>query len=329
MKIAVDVMGFENHISEAIKGCRKFVANNKDVEIILVGNKDLINANLKRKDNFTIINAIDVIEQNDTILDLRIKKDSSMFKAIELVKNNQADGVLSAGNSAIYVFLTYQHFKLIEGINKVGFMPYVPTFKGNGFNLLDVGASIECEGIDLYHLALMGQVAAQARGIDKPKIGVINIGTEKHKGLMKHQIANKMLINNKNLNYLGFIEPKNLLEGICDVAITDGFVGNIVLKTLEGTSKSIMHYLLKKYKKWYNWVGFVFALPVLLAFKKKFDYKNNAGAFVLGVNKIAVKTHGSADYKQFYSALRMLKESIQFDLLKKIKKVINENNQEQ
>ena len=237
MKIAVDVMGFENEISEAVKACRQFMKKNPDVQIILVGEQTQIQACLQPQDTFLIEHAPEVITQDDTILSLRTKKQSSMEKAIQLVQDNQADGVLSAGNSAIYVFLTYQKLGLLEGVQKIGFMPYVPTLKGTGFNLLDVGASTECEGVDLYHFAQMGHIAAQARGINQPRIGLINIGTEKHKGFTRHHEADALLRADHQLNYIGFIEPKDLLNGICDVAVTDGYSGNLVLKSTEGTAK--------------------------------------------------------------------------------------------
>lgn len=325
IKIAVDVMGFENELIEAIEACRKFVQKNNDVSIVLVGDEIKIKKLLKKTDNFEIENANEEILQNDTILSLRAKKNTSMQKAIQLVNEDKADGVLSAGNSAIFVFLTYQNFGLIEGINKIGFIPYVPTFKGTGFNIIDVGASIDCGAEDIYNFAIMGSIAAQARGIKSPRVGLLNIGTEKHKGFEWHRVVDNNLKQNSNINYVGFIEPKRLLEGVVDVIVCDGYSGNILLKSLEGTSKSIMHYLLSKYKKFYNIFALLFSLPIFLSFKKKFDYKNNAGAFVLGVNKIAVKTHGSADKKQFYSALRLLKESIDFELLNKLKKEFKNN----
>lgn len=321
--ISLDVMGYENNICEAIKASRRFIKKNPNVKIILVGNKEFIIPHLKFDNEFEIYHAEQEIKQDDTILSLRQKKDSSMQRAINLVNEGVADGVLSAGNSAVYVFLTYQTFGLMTGVNKIGFIPYVPSFKGNGFNIVDVGASIDCNAIDIYNFAIMGSITAQTRGISNPKIGLLNIGTEKHKGFEWHREVDAKLKDNKSINYVGFVESKNLLEGVVDVIVADGYTGNILLKTLEGTSKSIMYYLLSKYKKWYNFFGFIFSLPVLLAFKKKFDYKNNAGAFVLGVNKIAVKTHGSADQKQFYSSLRMLKESIEFDLLNKLKEEFN------
>ncbi|MGL4950665.1 MAG: phosphate acyltransferase PlsX [Mycoplasma sp.] len=323
LKLSVDVMGFENDISEAINACYKFQLKN-DVEIILVGKKDLIESKLtkKQKNVFEIVNANDVIEQDDEMGAIRTKKDSSMLKAIKLVADGKADGVLSAGNSPLYVFLTYQQFGLIDGVVKPGFMPYIPTLGKTGFNIIDVGASKECTADDLYKFALMANIYTSSRSLDNPRIGVLNIGTEKHKGFEWHKQVDEMLSKNKKINYIGFVEPKTLLEGTVDVLVTDGYTGNIVLKSLEGSLKSIFSGILKYYKRFPQCLLFPFSASMLLKQKKKFDYKNNAGAFVLGLNQIAVKTHGSADFKQFYSALRMLKESLDNNVLEKIKKTI-------
>lgn len=319
MKLVVDVMGFENDINEAIKACRHFLYKYKDTSIILVGDKELIESKCKKDDIFSIVNSKDVIEQNDTILDVRKKKESSMEIAIKLVKDKKANGVLTAGSSSIFVFLTYKHFNLIEGIKKIGFMSYIPSFQNNGFNVLDMGASIECDGQDLYMFALMANIYVKSRGVKNPRINVLNIGIENHKGFIFHKEVDTLLKNNKEINYCGFIEPKTLLEGTSDLVVTDGYAGNIFLKSLEGTSKSIFNNILKYYKKPIHWIFAPFSIGMLLSMRKKFDYKNNAGAFVLGLNHIAVKTHGSADFKQFYSSLRMLRESVQSDIITKIK----------
>lgn len=323
IRLSVDVMGFENNITEAINACVDFVNENKNVDITLVGKKREIQTFLKPHSNIYILDAKDVILQTDSVLSLRTKKNSSMAKAIELVKNNEADGVLSAGNSAIYIFLCYQILGLIPGVKVPGFMPYIPTFKGTGFNLLDVGASINCTGYDLHMFALMANIYTRCRAINKPRIGILNIGTETHKGHDFHRDGYNLIREDKNLNFIGFVEPKELLEGKVDVVVSDGFSGNICLKSLEGTSKSIFNDMLNYYKNPLHWLLFPFVAPYLLKVKKKFDYKNNAGAFVIGLNGLAIKTHGSADYKQFYSSLRMLKESVQYDILNEIKKELN------
>lgn len=323
MKLAVDVMGFENEIKEATKACIQFQKDHH-VEIVLVGDETKIKASLtpEQAKLFSIVHATEVIEQTDDISIIRSKKDSSMLKAIQLVANNHADGVLSAGNSAVYVFLTYQQFGLIPGVSKPAFMPFIPSFKGHGFNVIDVGASADCAALDLYQFAMMGHIYTSCRGLDHPRIGVLNIGTEDHKGLAWHAELNTMLKNNSMLNYIGFVEAKDLLNGVCDVLITDGYTGNVLLKTLEGALRIVFKSIVDYYKTpWTAWT-FMFSAPMLLKMRKKYDYKNHAGAFVLGLNKMAVKTHGSADYKQFYSALRMLKESLDYKILDKIKQVM-------
>lgn len=319
MKLSVDVMGFEGKLSEAIKACEHFIKKNEDVKIILFGNQIKINKLLKTNSNLEVVDCKDELLQGDTIRILHTKKDSSMERAIVSVLNNHSDGVLSAGSSPIYVYLTYHHFGLIQGIKKVAFVPYIPSVKGIGFNIADVGASIDCDATDLLHFAIMVNILAKLRGVSNPRIGILNIGSELHKGTSLQKEAHKIISKNKDLNYIGFIEPKFLLNNIVDVLVTDGFTGNLVLKTLEGTSKNIFKYILSFYKKPQYFFSFLFNIPVLIQVYKKFDYKNNAGAFLLGLNKIAIKTHSSADYKQFYSSLRMLKETISQNLLLKIK----------
>lgn len=323
MKIAVDIMGFENDVNDAVKACIDFKKKFSDLQIILVGDVDKVKINLPS--GVTIIDTKEFIAMDENPLNVRHKKNSSMYKAIELVKNNEADGVLSAGSTPCYVALTYMLLGKINNVSKPGFMPYVPSRKGNGFNFIDVGANKECNGKDLLDFAIMADIYVKnVRKIAKPKIGILNIGTEENKGLEYHQEAHKLLLQQKDLNYIGFVESRTLFEGEVDILVSDGFTGNLVLKALEGTAKSVTGALKDEYKKPLGWLGFLFSIIPLLKLKKKFDYKNNAGAFVIGLNKIAVKTHGSADYEQFSSSLRMLKEVIDFNVIEDIKKRLND-----
>lgn len=320
MKLAIDVMGFENDINEAIRACRDFKKKFSNVNIILVGNENQIKKHLNIVDNFEIVHASDVIKMDDNPISVRHRVDSSMYKAINLVAKNLADGVLSAGSTPCYVGLTFVLIGKIPNVSKICFMPYVPTRNNKGFNFLDVGAQKLCTGKDLYHFALMADIYAKnVRGVINPKIGILNIGTEINKGLDYHNDANDLLSNNKDINYIGFVESRDLLEGNIDIVISDGYSGNLVLKAIEGAAKTISNSLKDELKKPAGWLGLLFSIIPLLRLKKKFDYKNNAGALVLGLNKIAVKTHGSADYKQFFSSLKILKESIEFNVIKGIK----------
>lgn len=324
MILSVDVMGFENPIDNAIKACRDFVKKNKDIKIILVGDKNKIEPHLKADDNFEIEHAIDEIKMTDDPIASRHKKESSMYKAIMLVKENKADGVLSAGSTACYVFLTFLLLGRMENISKPAFMPFMPTRNNVGVNILDVGANKECEATDLVSFAKMGKIYVEkVRKINNPSIGILNIGVEDNKGLKAHIEANKILKEDKTLNYKGFIESRTILEGETNLIVCDGFSGNIALKALEGCFKTVIGSLKDFYKKPYGWLAFLFSIPVLLKLKKKYDYKNNAGAIVLGLKKIAVKTHGSADYKQYFSSLKMLKETIDVNLIDILNKEFN------
>jgi glycerol-3-phosphate acyltransferase PlsX len=250
MKLAIDVMGFENDISEAINACRKFMKLHNDVQFILVGNESEIKSRLNSDDRFEIVHATDVIGMNDSPILAMHKTDSSMYKAIELVQKNQADGVLSAGSSTCYVPMTYMLLKLISGINKPAFMPYLPTTTKHGFMMLDVGANKECTGEDLYQFAKMGNVYSQViRNIPNPRVGVINIGTEIDKGFPYQKEAYQLIHNDKAINFVGFVEPRELLMGVVDVAVADGYIGNITLKALEGGLSALKNTLQREFKK--------------------------------------------------------------------------------
>lgn len=323
IKILLDTMGYENTLEHVIKAAKDFYYQHEDdLEIILVGNEQLIKPLL---DNdwrlFPIVHTEVSIEQNDTILSARKKQNSSMHLALRYLKDKQANGMLTAGNSAVFVYNAYATIGLLEHIKKPAFMPFVPTIDGGVTNLLDVGASIDLDGRDLFNFAIMANTIAKMR-TPNPRVGVLNIGTEDHKGLPYHQEANELL-KTSNLNYVGFVEPKTILEREVDVLVADGFSGNIALKTMEGVGKTISNFLKNEYKKPKNLFAALLSKPIFKKMKKTFDYKEHAGAFVLGLDGILVKTHGSADYQQFMSALKILYETIKADVLNEIKKDLN------
>lgn len=318
VRIILDTMGYENELSHAIKAAIDFSLMYSNLEIILVGDEHKIKP-LLNNHQFEIIHTTTFISQKDTIISSRRKIDSSMHKGLTYLKeNDHIDGMLTAGNTAVFVYNAYSIIGLLEHIKRPAFMPFVPTMDGVGMNILDVGASIEVDGVDLFNFSIMANALAKTR-VENPKIGILNIGVEEHKGFDYHHQAHELL-SNSSLNYKGFIEPKKIIEREVDILVTDGFAGNIALKTMEGTAYSLSNFLKKEYKKKRYFLAALFSLPIFKKTKKIFDYRNNAGAFVLGTKKILVKTHGSADYLQFISALRMLYESIQNNVLDTIKK---------
>lgn len=323
VRIVLDTMGYENELSHAIKAAIDFKTTHQDVEIVLVGNEEEIKP-LLNNHQFEIIHTTTFIDQKDTVISARRKTESSMHKGLNYLKeNSDVDGMLTAGNTAVFVYNAYSIIGLLDHIKKPAFMPFVPTMDQVGMNILDVGASIQVDGEDLFNFAIMANAIAKNR-VENPKIGILNIGTEEHKGFSYHHDAHKLLLNS-SLNYKGFIEPKNIVEREVDVLVTDGFAGNIALKTMEGVALSLGNFLKKEYKKKRYFLAGLFSLPIFKKVKKIFDYRNNAGAFVLGTKKILVKTHGSADYLQFMSALRMLYESVQNNVLETITKDLEQH----
>ena len=322
MKIALDVMGFENKLTEAIAAVRRFSKKYKGAKVILVGQRDEIEKEVTVDDQLEIVNAKDFISMEDTPIVALRKSDTSMEVAIKLVKDNKADAVVSAGSTSCFVPLVKTILGSIDNVPKFGFMPLIPTINKKGMNMVDVGANINVTGTDLYNFALMAnEYAKMVRKIKNPKIGVLNIGTESHKGFDYHQEAHKLLKANANLNYVGFVEPRGILQNEVDICVCDGFSGNICLKSLEGALKAVGSILKKGYKKPWNWIGAAGSIPIITTLTNTFDYRNNAGAIVLGADGIAIKTHGSADRKQFYAALKMAHDCVQNNLLNSIKQI--------
>ncbi|QEX46733.1 phosphate acyltransferase PlsX [Mycoplasmoides gallisepticum] len=319
-RIAVDCMGFENSVSEAVKAVIKYAKKHKDLSFVLVGDENQIRPLVENKKylNYRIVHTTNEIGMSDSVLTAYRKKDSSMYLTIELLKNNEVDTIISAGSSSAYVALTYNLIGKIHHKIKVGFMSYVPTVTKRGFWFLDVGANKEYLGEELYYLGKMANTFITSVFNYQPRLGVLNIGAEKNKGFEYHQVVYNLLENDKTVDFLGFIEPRGLIEGECDLLVSDGYSGNLVLKSLEGALKSVGKILKKNYK--INPLGALFSANVIYQITKTFDYKNNAGAVVLGLNKLVLKTHGSADAKQFYSTIRLAHESLLNNLIEKITK---------
>lgn len=320
MKIALDIMGYENPVKEVILAAKKFCRQFKDDQIVLIGNKNLIKNKLYN--NILVIHTDKFISMNDSPLVGLRKTDTSMHIAMQLTKDKKVDAFVTGGNTSCFVPLVKLTFKAISKNNSFGFMPYIPTIDGKGFNLVDTGANLHVTGKNLYDFALMAsEYVKSVRKINYPRIGILNIGSENHKGYDYHIDANNYLKKNNKLKYVGFVEPNKLLQGAVDVCICDGFSGNICLKAFEGAFKAMSKMLKNRYAKPWNWIGAIGSFPMLKCITSKFNYKNYAGAIVLGINTIAIKTHGSADRKQFYSALKIARQCIANNFLSIIKKI--------
>lgn len=267
-----------------------------------------------------------VVEMADSPqMALKNKKDSSMRVAINLVKNETVSACVSAGNTGALMATARFVLKMLPGIERPAICTALPTMKAH-IHMLDLGANVDSSAEHLYQFALMGSILAQTvDGIASPKVGLLNIGSEAMKGNEQVKAASVLLEPHKDkatsaLNYIGYIEANDIFSKDINVVVADGFVGNVALKTIEGTSKLFTHFLSLAFKQNFltKLAGLV-AMPVLKALKKRVDPRKYNGASLLGLNGIVVKSHGNADEFAYYSAIVIAMRQVEQKIIEKLR----------
>ena len=323
--IAVDAMGGENSPFKILKGSEIFLTYNKNVNLLFFGNskkiEDIIKKNNLNLSNYEIIDCLENVSDDDkpnTIL--RSRKDSSIYKGLKFVKDNPNSGFVSAGNTAALMILSRLILGMIPGVDRPAICSDIPNRKSFSL-MLDLGANVLVDASNLFQFALMGYSYFSIIEPQRiPKIGIINIGTENNKGLEFLQEASE-LIKKSFLNkyFLGFVEPDKITSGLCDIMISDGYTGNIILKTAEGLSDFITNNLKNMFfKSTKNKIAYKILEKDLKLFKNQIDPDEYNGATLLGINGISVKSHGSANPYAFSCAINKCYEFISNDLNKKI-----------
>ena len=283
--IAVDAMGGDNSPEKTIKGCEIFLNNNSNVKLIIFGKKNLINNNFLDKYS----KMINFVHCEEVILDddkpssiLRSKKESSLRKAIEFIKSKKNIGFVSAGNTGAVTALSKILLGTLENIKRPAFCSMIPTSKGFCI-MLDLGANKESNENHLLQFSIMGHAFAKINNINKPKIAILNIGTEEGKGKEYLQEAYNLISNSfLNKDFIGFIEPDQITSGKADVIVTDGFTGNISLKTAEGFSKFMTNNFKKVFtKNFINNLAYLILKKDLKKFKQFFKAIANASELAL------------------------------------------------
>lgn len=308
MKIVVDAHGGDNAPLEIIKGCQMAVSE-LGAEIVLVGKideiKQIMSENSISDKGIELYDASDVITmEDDPTAVIKSKKDSSMAVAFRLLKEGKCDAFVSAGNSGAVLVGATMIVKRIPGVKRAALAAVIPSQSGP-LMLTDVGANVVCKPEYIKQFAVMGtEYMRFIHKIENPKVAILNNGTEEHKGQELHQQAYKLL-SESDLNFIGNVEGRELATGGCDVVVSDGFAGNIALKTYEGVGKMMSSGIKGIFKKSImTKIGAVFVLKELNAFKKKFDYKEYGGAPLLGISKPVIKAHGSSDARAIKNAVR-------------------------
>ncbi|MFC0296332.1 phosphate acyltransferase PlsX [Geobacillus jurassicus] len=321
MNIAIDAMGGDHAPREIVLGAARAVAHFSDIHITLIGDEAKIRPHLPDRERISIIHAEEVIEADDEpVRAVRRKKHSSMVRMAEEVKEGRADACISAGNTGALMAAGLFVVGRINGIDRPALAPTLPTLDGRGFVFLDVGANVDAKPEHLLQYALMGHVyAKQVRGIAKPRIGLLNVGTEDQKGneTVKRAFA---LLKETDLHFIGNVEARDLLQGAADVVVADGFAGNVALKTIEGTAMALFS-LLKQTLTSGAAAKLAAAVlkPKLAGLKKMMDYSEYGGAALFGLNAPVIKAHGSSDANAIFHAIRQAREMVANDVIGTIK----------
>ena len=330
MKIIVDAFGGDNAPLEIIKGCALAV-DEYGFNIVLVGPKgkieDVANKNKISLKNMEIVNANEIITMEDSAdTVIKTKKESSMAIGLKLLSKGEGDAFISAGNSGALVVGATLLVKRIKGIKRCAFAPILPKDDGF-FMLIDSGANVECRPEMLYQFGVMGSIYMdKVMGINKPRIGLANVGTEEHKGSELQQNTFKLL-QDSNLNFIGNIEARDIPIDAADVVVSDGFTGNIILKMYEGVALT----LLNKIKGLFNKnlktkLAASLVLSDMKELKKQIDYNEFGGAPIIGISKPVFKAHGSAKAKTFKNALKLTASYVENDVISEISTELKNNN---
>ena len=328
--IAVDAMGGDNSPNKIIAGISEFLKKNNNVFFRIFGKKKIIENEISKnsiKNHFyEIIDCEDIVENNDTPLSAAKKKNTSMWKSINDVKEKNSNVVISAGNTGALFVISKLNMNMIENISKPALAALWPNKISTNI-VLDLGANVECDEKNFEDFALMGAALHNALyPNDISKVALLNIGSEEIKGHETIKKAYQSMENKKNnlYEFCGYIEGNHIMDGKVNVIITDGFTGNIALKTAEGTANFISSELKKALTK-----GLIAKLSSFInilnlkKFKNRLDPRLYNGAILLGLETPVIKSHGSTDYIGFANSLDVCVKTVDGELIKKIKKNIN------
>jgi glycerol-3-phosphate acyltransferase PlsX len=308
--IAIDAMGGDHGPVVTVPAALSALKRHKGLKLILVGDEQLLADELARHgssvgDRLSLHHASQVVGMDEKPSQaLRGKKDSSMRVAINQVKEGEAQACVSAGNTGALMATGRFVLKTLNGIDRPAIISALPTISGHT-HMLDLGANVDSSAEHLYQFALMGSVLTSAvDNIDRPTVGLLNIGEEEMKGNEQVKQAAALLATS-GLNYVGFVEGDDIYKGTVDVVVADGFVGNVALKTSEGLAKMVSHYMKQEFKRnLFTRLAGLIAMPVLNAFKNRIDPRVYNGATLVGLRGIVIKSHGSADIFSFSNAIR-------------------------
>lgn len=325
VKIAIDAMGGDFAPREQVLGAVTALNKDKDLSVILCGDEPQIKAVLSEckydESRVEIVHTTEVITMEDSpAMAVKTKKDSSTVVAFRLVKEGRADGVVSSGSTGAVLTAGVLILRRIKGVSRPGLCPIIPNHNGGGTFICDCGANLECTPENLVHFATMASIyATAAYGIENPRVGLLNNGTEDHKGLQLQQEVNALLKENKTLNYVGNVEGRDLMYGDIDVMVADGFTGNIAIKSVEGCGKAVSSIMKREFKRnVFAKLRALLCMDIIKKIRGGLDYEAVGGAMFLGLQKAVVKGHGNSKARGFAVCIAQAANAVRGKMVEKI-----------
>lgn len=330
--LAVDVMGGDHGPQAILPACARFLQHRPQSRLLLVGKPEAVvpllsQAKLQGDARVEFVPASEVVAMDDPVeVALRRKRDSSMRRAIELVRDGRAQACVSAGNTGALMAVARYLLKTLADIERPAIATYLPNQKGEGTLMLDLGANVDCEPQHLLQFAVMGSAYAAAGGHPQPTVGLLNIGEEVIKGNDTIKRAGELLRAadaRGRLRFYGNVEGNDIFKGTTDIVVCDGFVGNVALKASEGLAQMLSAMIREEFTRTpLARLMAVVALPVLNRFRHRVDHRRYNGAALLGLRGLVIKSHGSADSFAFEQALCRAHEAVQGDVVRQIETIL-------
>ena len=329
MKVIIDTKGGDESSLEFVKGALLALEKYPELNIVLVGPKDEINGHLgdrKSEKRIEVIDALEEITNDDQpTTAIRSKKESSMVKGLELLSScDKSDAFITSGNTGAALFGSMTKVGRMHGLDRAALAPILPTVNGKFVCLIDCGANVDCKPSHLAQFAIMGSCYMKSSyGIEKPRVALVSIGVEDKKGNEQTKAAFELL-KTLPINFVGNMEAREALSGNYDVLVCDGFIGNVLLKSIEGSAimmgGMLKHSLMKNIPEGVD--------PTFI--KKSFgevmsvlDFNAHGGATLLGINKIVIKIHGASNHLAVYAAIKQVKQLLDGDLINGTKNLIS------
>jgi len=321
MRLAVDAMGGDHAPEEIVRGVLLALEDGLDVEFVLVGDERQIKKYLPKSDRRLHIYHTEAVitAEEEPVRAIRRKKDASLVVACQLVKDKEVDAMITAGNTGAFMAAGLLIVGRIPGVDRPALAPVLPTVDRRGVLLLDAGANMDAKPEHLVQYAQMGEVYVRGTtGQEDVRVGLLNVGTEAGKG---NELTKAVFVElqNQNLHFVGNVEARDVPFGVCDVVVCDGFAGNILLKTMEGTGMMFARMLREVYGM--GLLGKISALLIwkqVQALKKKLDYAEYGGAPLLGVDGLLIKSHGSSQARAIQQTIRQTAKAVQYGVVQRI-----------